>query len=188
LDLLHLNNTFSIKNGLLGVNRIIFLKLLKCFKTKNIDKIRAVWLISYFSHLIYFSILEWVGKVSFGKIILISFFQSIQFVWFFILFLILIFIFLSLYLVFFIANPDIKIEGRKAIFKGSFSNGFSRSLILKEKNKNKISEVFVYYFITFFIFLYRKITVSNGSSISLQYIFYHFFFKLDCSFGSCCFF
>jgi hypothetical protein len=33
---------FSIKNGLLGVNRIIFLKLLKYFKTKNKDKIRAV--------------------------------------------------------------------------------------------------------------------------------------------------
>jgi hypothetical protein len=42
LDLLHLDNEFSIKNGLLGVNRIIFLKLLKCFKTKNIDKIKAV--------------------------------------------------------------------------------------------------------------------------------------------------
>jgi hypothetical protein len=42
LDLLHLNNAFSIKNGLLGVNRIIFLKLLKYFKTKNINKIRAV--------------------------------------------------------------------------------------------------------------------------------------------------
>jgi hypothetical protein len=33
---------FSIKNGLLGVNKIIFLKLLKYFKTKNKDKIRAV--------------------------------------------------------------------------------------------------------------------------------------------------
>jgi hypothetical protein len=33
---------FSIKNGLLGVNRIVFLKLLKYFKTKNKDKIRAV--------------------------------------------------------------------------------------------------------------------------------------------------
>jgi hypothetical protein len=33
---------FSIKNGLLGVNRIIFLKLLKYFKTKNKVKIRAV--------------------------------------------------------------------------------------------------------------------------------------------------
>jgi hypothetical protein len=42
LDLLHLDNAFSIKNGLLGVKRIIFLKLLKCFKFKNINKIRAV--------------------------------------------------------------------------------------------------------------------------------------------------
>jgi hypothetical protein len=33
---------FSIKNGLVGVNKIIFLKLLKYFKTKNKDKIRAV--------------------------------------------------------------------------------------------------------------------------------------------------
>jgi hypothetical protein len=33
---------FSIKNGLLGVNRTIFLKLLKFFKTKNKDKIRSV--------------------------------------------------------------------------------------------------------------------------------------------------
>jgi hypothetical protein len=33
---------FSIKNGLLGVNRIIFLKLLKYFKIKNKDKIRSV--------------------------------------------------------------------------------------------------------------------------------------------------
>jgi hypothetical protein len=52
LDLPHLGNTFSIKNGLFGVNRIIFLKLLKCFKFKNINKITAVLLISYFSHLI----------------------------------------------------------------------------------------------------------------------------------------
>jgi hypothetical protein len=43
LDLLHLDDdVFFIKNGLLGVNRIIFLKLLKCFKIKNIDKIKAV--------------------------------------------------------------------------------------------------------------------------------------------------
>jgi hypothetical protein len=39
-DLLRLDNTFSIKNGLLGVNRIIFLKLLKCFKTKNIRRLK----------------------------------------------------------------------------------------------------------------------------------------------------
>jgi hypothetical protein len=43
-DMLYLiKNPFSIKNGLLGVNRIIFLKLLKYFKTKNKDKIRAVF-------------------------------------------------------------------------------------------------------------------------------------------------
>jgi hypothetical protein len=47
---------------------------------------------------------------------------------------------LSLSPVFFIPNPEIKIEGRKAIFKSSFGC----SLILKEKNKDKISEVFVY--------------------------------------------
>jgi hypothetical protein len=35
---------FSVKNGLLGVNRTTFLNLLKCFKKKNKDKIRTVLL------------------------------------------------------------------------------------------------------------------------------------------------
>jgi hypothetical protein len=51
------------------------------------------------------------------------------------------FYFLFLYLVSFIPNPKIKIEGTEAIF--SLKEGYV-SLILKEKNKDKIFEVFVY--------------------------------------------
>jgi hypothetical protein len=40
--LYHITDPFSIRNGLLGVNRIIFLKLLKCLKFKDENKIRAV--------------------------------------------------------------------------------------------------------------------------------------------------
>jgi hypothetical protein len=89
-----------------------------------------------------------------------------------------------------IPNPEIRVEGRRAMFSGK---GFyiSRSLIFKEKNKDKIFEVFVFIYIIllpFFFFLYIKITISDNKWISLPYVLYHFFSKLDCSFWNCGFF
>jgi hypothetical protein len=69
---------------------------------------------------------------------------------------------LSLSLVSFIPNPDIKIEGRKAVFKES---SFENSLILKEKNKDKISEVFVYIILLLFSSFYiekSRLVITNG--------------------------
>jgi hypothetical protein len=69
---------------------------------------------------------------------------------------------LSLSLVSFIPNPDIKIEGRKAIF--SYGKGY-HSLILKEKNKDKISEVFVYIILLLSSSFYiekSRLVLANG--------------------------